>query len=163
MKEIPKDIVVFLERQGFVIVSTLDKNGKIHCAAKGIAGIEKSGKIYMIDLYCRRTFANLKKNSTISITAIDDSRFEGYTLKGKGQIVKRDQIKDHIIKNWESKIVERISQRVIKNIKISKKSLHHPEARLPQPRYLIVMDVEDIVDLTPKHLKPPAFKNYEYK
>lgn len=163
MKSIPRNVVVFLERQGFVIASTLDKNGKIHCAAKGIVGIDPVGQIYIIDLYCRRTFANLKKNPTISITAVDDLQFEGYTLKGKAKIVKRSQIQDHVIKSWEHKIIKRISQRVIKNIKRSKKSLHQPEVHLPQPRYLIVVNVEDIVDLTPGHLKPPALKNYEYK
>lgn len=29
----------------------------------------------------------------------------------------------------------------------------HPEALLPKPEYMIVMEVEEIIDLTPKHLK----------
>ncbi len=158
MKSLPKDIINCLKRQSVVIVSTLDSRERIHCAAKGIVGIDPQGKVYVIDLYYRNTFENLKRNPTISITAVDEERFEGYSLKGKAKIVERDKIEEHIMKEWEQKVIERISSRVIKNIQVSKKTRHHPESRMPQPRYLIVIEVEDIVDLTPSHLKPPEFK-----
>jgi len=40
MVELPSEIIEFFHKQGFVIVSTLDSQGKIHCSAKGIVGIE---------------------------------------------------------------------------------------------------------------------------
>lgn len=153
MKVLSDDIVNFLERQGFTIVSTLDAEGKIHCAAKGIVGIEKKGKVFLIDLYKAKTFKNLKTNPTISITSVDEHLFVGYTLKGRAKIVDRDKIKSHIIKAWEERVIKRISKRVIKSIKDYRKSGHHPEAKFPHPEYLIEVDVEDIVDLTPSHLK----------
>jgi len=157
MKKLSKDIISCLERQRIAIISTLDAKKRIHCSVKGIVGIDEAGKVYVIDLYCRNTFKNLKDDPTISVTVVDEARFEGYTLKGKAKIVERDKIEDHIMKGWETKVIERISSRVIKNIQVSRKTHHHPESRLPQPRYLIAIEVEDIVDLTPTHLKPPAF------
>lgn len=153
MKELSNDIVNFLEKQGFVIVSTLDSSGSIHCSAKGIVGIEKKGKVYLIDLYKAKTFGNLQKDSTISITAVDEHLFIGYTLKGKAKIVDRNKIKSHIIKDWEERLIQRISKRLIKSLKDYKKSSQHPEAKFPHPQYLIEVDVGEVVDLTPVHLK----------
>ncbi len=153
MFELSTDIVNFLEKQGFAIVSTLDFSGSIHCSAKGIVGLEKKGKIYLIDLYKAKTFENLKKNPTISITAVDEHLFIGYTLKGKAKIVEREKIKKHIIKAWEERVIQRISKRLIRSLKDYKKSGQHPEAKFPHPQYLIEIDVDDVIDLTPSHLK----------
>ena len=43
MKRISKEIIRFFVKQGFVIVSTIDKDGSIHTSAKGIVGVEKDG------------------------------------------------------------------------------------------------------------------------
>ena len=159
MKEISKGLIYFLESQPFVVVSTLDEKNRIHCSAKGIANIEEKGEIYIIDLYKASTFNNIKKNPTISITAIDEKSFTGYTIKGKAHIVDKEVIRGDIVKKWEEKVVNRISKRVIGNVKVDKKSTHHPEAKFPQPEYMIVMQTEDIVDLTPSHLKSSNAKD----
>ena len=155
MVSVSSDIIYFLQRQGFVIVSTIDLQGYIHSVAKGIAGLEES-KIYIIDLYRATTYKNLQANPTISITAVDERQFIGYTLKGKAEIIPREQIEEDIIKKWEEKVVARISQRVVRSVKEYKKAPHQPEARFPHPQYLIVMSVEEIVDLAPGHLKKPG-------
>ncbi|MFO8052485.1 MAG: pyridoxamine 5'-phosphate oxidase family protein [Candidatus Omnitrophota bacterium] len=153
MKKIPQKVIQLLKERGYVIVSTLDSAGSIHCSAKGVIEVKKKGEVYLIDLYKQITYNNLKRNPTISITAIDEDQFIGFTLKGKANIVKRDKIKNESIRQWEKKIVERISKRVIKNVKKDKGSTKHPESRFPQPEYLIEMQVEQIIDLTPTHLK----------
>ncbi len=156
MKEIPDNVIQLLKERGYVIVSTLDNNGGIHCSAKGVVEVKKKGEVYLIDLYKQITYNNLKRNPTISITAIDEHQFIGFTLKGKANIVKRDKIENESIKQWEQKIVERISKRVIKNVKRDRGSIKHPESRFPQPEYLIEMTVAQIIDLTPSHLKGPV-------
>jgi len=143
----------FLQRQNFVVVSTLDSKKRIHCSAKGIAGIEKEGKIYLIDVYLAQTFKNLQCDPTMSITAVDEALFTGYTLKGKASIVERDNIPAGIVKTWEEKVVKRVSRRVITNIRKDTKGRYHPEARLPHLQYMIIMEVDEIIDLTPAHLK----------
>jgi uncharacterized pyridoxamine 5'-phosphate oxidase family protein len=148
--ELNKNIIHFMEKQGFVIVSTLDPNGQIHCAAKGIVGIEKSGKIYVIDLYQHRTYQNLQRNPIVSITAVDEHDFIGFTLQGMAKIVPREQIEEHIMTRWEEKIVNRISKRVVTGVQSKKKSKAHFEAHLPHhPLYLIEIEVQHIIDLSP--------------
>ena len=148
--------VYFFRRQRFIIVSTLDFQGKIHSSVKGIVGIEEEGKVYIIDLYRTTTFNNLKQNPAITITAVDEYNFKGYALKGMAKIVEREKIEGRFMEKWEAGVAERVSNRVIKNIKEDKKGSHHPEALFPQPQYLIEMEVEEAVDLTPGHLKKPA-------
>ncbi len=153
MIELSSDIISLFEKQGFVIVSTLDAKGNIHCVAKGIVSIKKEGKVFLVDIYQASTFNNLKRNPTVTITAIDEHQFSGYALKGKGYLIGRDGIKAHVLKKWEEMVTKRVSNRLIKNLKEDKKTSHHPESLFPQPKNLIEIDVEEIIDLTPRHLK----------
>jgi len=152
MDKLSKSIIQFFQRQGFVIVSTLDPEGKIHCSAKGIVGADQN-KVYLIDLYKARTFNNLIKNPTVTITAVDEHEFIGFALKGTARIVNRDDFKGQVVQDWEEKLINRISKRVIKNVKQDKGSSKHPEAAFPQPEYLIEVEIQEVVDLAPGHLK----------
>lgn len=153
MKLLPQ-VSSLLQNQGFVIVSTLDARGRIHCAAKGVVGIEPEGKVYLIDLYRAKTFSNISRNPLISITAVDEQQFTGFTVMGKARIIEREKIENRIVKAWEERVAARISKRVIDNIKKAKKGTHHPEVLFPPPQYLIEVEAEKVVDLTPSHLKP---------
>jgi predicted pyridoxine 5'-phosphate oxidase superfamily flavin-nucleotide-binding protein len=147
------EIVRFLQNQGFLIVSTIDKSGYPHSSCKGMVDIKPDGRIYILDVYRGKTYQNLQANPLISITAIDEHKFAGYCLKGRAQIVLAADAEPGIIKAWENRVTGRLTQRLIKNLKEEKGHRTHPEAMLPQPKYLIVMDVEEVVDLTPGHLK----------
>jgi general stress protein 26 len=153
MKSLTDKIVQFFEKQHFVIVSTVDKKGSLHNSCKGIVKINRNGKIYLLDLYMKRTFKNLKQNPHISITAVDERKFEGYSLKGKAKIIKKDRLNSQIMKTWEDKVTGRIAHRVLQNVGGQKGHLRHPEALLPKPTYMIVMGVEEVVDLTPRHIR----------
>jgi uncharacterized pyridoxamine 5'-phosphate oxidase family protein len=156
MKRLTDEIVRFFREQGFVIVSTIDKRGMPHTSCKGIINISSLGKVYLLDVYLRQTYNNLRLNPNISITAVDEHKFKGYCLKGKASLVSQDKLKPQIKKDWESRIASRITQRLIKNIREQKGHPRHPEALLPAPEYMIVMDVEEVVDLTPHNLKGDA-------
>ena len=153
MKRLADDIINFFQSQGYVIVSTIDKNGSLHNACKGIVDIKSNGRIYLLDLYKGKTFENLKNNRHISISAVDEHKFIGYCLKGKVRIITGEEINPQIIKAWEERITSRLTRRVIRNIHEEKGHPRHPEALLPKPEYLIVMDAEEAIDLTPHHLK----------
>jgi len=147
--KLSRDQMNLLQRQGFVMVATLDSRNKINCSAKGIVGIEED-KVFIIDLYKGITYKNLARNSTVSIDAIDEHSFSGVTIQGKAKIVLREKIEDHIIKKWENSIIRRISSRVIKSVQTSVKSRKHFEVDLPKhPKYLIEIDVEKVIDLSP--------------
>jgi len=153
MKKIGSEITQFLLRQGCVVFATIDRGGYPHSACKGIVEIEDAGKIYLLDLYKWKTFANLKRDSHVSITAVDEHKFKGYCIKGKAKIVPRDKIDLALMKAWEDRLTNRLTQRVIKNLHEEKGHPRHPEALMPRPEYLIEVDVEEIVNLTPKHIK----------
>lgn len=154
MKKLSDEITQFFQNQGVVIVSTIDKNLMPHSSCKGIVKISRNGTIYLLDLYMGETFSNLRRNSNISITAVDEHRFKGYCLKGKVRLIEASsRLKPYIIKEWEDRIASRITQRVIRNMRDEKGHPRHPEALLPGPAYLIVMRVKEIVDLTPHYLK----------
>ena len=150
---ITPDIVEFFHKQRFTIISTIDKEGYPHNACKGIVEIDKDGKVYLLDLYLARTYENLKNNHRISITSVDEHKFVGYCLKGKARIIPRDKVDKRILKLWENKINSRISHRLLKNMQGEKGHSSHPEALLPTPAYLIEVDVDEIVDLIPGHIK----------
>ena len=155
MKGLTDRIIHFFGNQGFVIVSTIDKNGRPHSSCKGIVQIQKEGRIYLFDLYKAGTYKNLQSNTNISITSVDEHKFEGYCLKGKARIVAGGALNSQTIKTWEEKIAGRITKRMVRNIREDKAVTRHSEALLPRPQYLIMMGVEEIVDLIPQNLRRP--------
>ena len=152
--KIPREVILFLEQQGCVVVSTMDQKKNIHCSVKGIVGIDPDGKIFVIDLYFHKTYANLKKNSTISITAVNEKKFKGYSLQGTAKMISRENIKEHLVEKWENKIIKRASERLIEGVQSGSKSKGHFEIDLPkQPKYLMEVDVTQIIDLRPSGLR----------
>jgi uncharacterized pyridoxamine 5'-phosphate oxidase family protein len=147
---INKEVLQFFEKQDSVIVSTLDGDGRIHCSVKGIVGTKEEDKIFLIDLYLRETFRNLKINPTISITALDEHIFKGYTIQGEAEIIPRDKIHEVIFEDWEKRVVDRISKRIAKSVGAGLKSKAHHEAHLPlHPQYLIKVAIKNIINLEP--------------
>ena len=153
MTMLSQEAVYFFKKQGFVIVSTLDKDGSIHNACKDIVKISEDGKIYLLDLFMGRTYRNLTERPVISITAADEHSFSGYSLKGRAKIIPREELEPEIVKAWDQTIISRLSRRLIRNVRGEKGHHSHPEALMPKPKYMIRMDVEEVIDLTPKHLK----------
>ena len=134
------------------MVATLDGSGYTHTSCKGIVDIDKNGRIYLLDLYKGKTFRNLKHNPKVSITAFDEHKFIGYCLKGTASIAESDTLEPRIYGLWENKITNRLTARLIRNIRGEKGHHRHPEVLLPKPKYLIVMEVKKVVDLTPRHI-----------
>ena len=154
MNPLNEDIIQFFQKQGCVIVSSIDSKGFPHSACKGIVKINQNGSIYLLDAYRGQTLQNLKNNPSVNVTAFDEHKFIGYCLKGKARILFKKELGAEIIKAWEDRIAGRLTQRLLKNIHGEVKGhLSHPEALLPEPEHMIVVDVEEVVDLTPQHLK----------
>ena len=156
MKQLSASVTDFLRSQGFVIVSSVDKNGFPHSSCKAVVKADSSGEIYLIDVYHGVTHENILINPRISISAVDEHKFIGYCLKGKARIIQDKAISQEIIKTWEDNITSRLAKRLLKNIVQDKGQKHHPEAGLPHPKYLIALEVEEIIDLAPHHLKKEA-------
>jgi predicted pyridoxine 5'-phosphate oxidase superfamily flavin-nucleotide-binding protein len=154
MKALSEGIIQFFQKQGCVLVSSIDRKGFPHSACKGIVKINPSGAVYLLDAYQGQTLHNLKNNSSVSVTAFDEHKFSGYCLKGKARILFKGELDAQIIKAWEEKIAGRLTQRLLKNIRGEPKGHpRHPEALLPDPEHMIIVEVEEVIDLTPQHLK----------
>jgi general stress protein 26 len=156
MKQIPAVIIDFMRTQDFVIVSSIDKNGFPHSSCKAIVKIDPAGEIYLVDVYLGVTSENIKRNSQISISAVDEHKFIGYCLKGKAAKMRDDLISQEIIKTWEDNVTSRLAKRLLRNLAKEQGQGYHPEASLPRPKHLIVLEVEEIVDLAPYHLRKSA-------
>lgn len=74
MAKLTEEIIKFFHSQHFVIVSTVDKDGMPHTSCKGIVNIDPKGMIYLLDLYKGKTYENLMKNGSMSISAVAESR-----------------------------------------------------------------------------------------
>jgi len=153
MKQLPAAVIDFLRTQGFVVVSSIDKNGFPHSSCKDIVKINPAGEIYLMDVYHGLTSENIGNNPHVSISAVDEHKFTGYCLKGKARMIQDEMISQEIIKIWEDNITSRLAKRLLRNLAQDKSQRHHPEASLPQPKHIIVMEVEQIVNLAPYHLK----------
>lgn len=153
MKKLNDEITRFLHKQNFTIISTIDKRGRLHNSCKGIVEIDQKGIIYLLDLYKARTYENLVDNHHIALTAVDEHKFRGYSLTGRAKIVKTGRLGSRLRKAWEKKITGRIGHRILKNIRGEVGHKSHPEVLLPKPEYLIAMEVDAIIDLTPKALQ----------
>jgi len=153
MKKLSKGVAVFFQKQPYTVVTTIDKKGCPHNACKGIIDIDANGRLYLLDLYREKTSNNLKQNPYISITAVDEHKFIGYSLKGIARVARKKDLTPHLKKAWEQKITKRISHRLLKNIRGEKGHPSHPEALLPKPEYLIEVDVKEVIDLTPHHIR----------
>lgn len=136
-----------------MVVSSIDVGGFPHSSCKGIVEITHDGKVFLFDLYQQVTHQNIARNPKISITAFDEHKFKGFCLKGRARMLKDSDVDKRLIGAWEDRIAGRLTQRLLKNVREEKGNTRHPEALMPRPEYLIVMDVEEIVNLTPHHLR----------
>ena len=156
MKQLPAVVIDFLSAQGFVLVSSIDQNGFPHSSCKAIVKIDPAGEIYLIDVYQGVTSDNIGRNQHVSISAVDEHKFIGYCLKGKARKIQDDSIGQEIIKTWEDNITSRLAKRLLKNLTQGQGQGHHPEASLPRPKHIIALQIEQIVDLAPYHLRKEA-------
>ena len=153
MIKLEEKVVDFLMLQPYTIISSVEAKGLPHNSCKGIVQIDPKGLVYLLDLYHGSTSKNLKENASCAITAVNEHKFRGYCLKGKARLADDKDLTEELKEAWEKRVAKRITQRLLKNISGQKGHPEHPEALLPQPKYLIVMEVEEVVDLTPQHIK----------
>lgn len=150
MTVISDKVKTFLERQNFIILSSLRNDGSIHTSAKGLIKVDARGKIFILDIYKSVTYRNIKRNPTVTVTSVDERRFRGYSLEGRGKIVREGSLTKEVVGKWHDKLAKRIAKRIISHVKeahLAQESI--PEAAFPAPKFLIEVSVDRIVDLAP--------------
>ncbi len=152
MIPLTSEIIRFFKNQSYAIIATVDADTTPHNSCKGIIDINADGQVYLLDLYLGKTYKNLQRNPRVGICAVDEHKFKGYCLKGKARILPFATLEAPILKAWEEMITRRLTQRVIKNISGQKGHPKHPEALLPRPKYMLMVEVEEVVNMTPAHI-----------
>ena len=152
MKQLNDEITLFFQAQGCVILSSIDINGFPHSSCKDIVKITKEGRLYLLDAYQGVSFKNLKQNPAASVTAFDEHKFVGYCLKGNAEVLSSADLTKEVKESWEARITSRVTQRLLKNIKSEKPQSRHHEVYLPEPKNVIMLEVEEIIDLKPRNL-----------
>ncbi len=154
MIPIPEQVINFIRDKGYVIITTLDENGCPHSACKGFIKIDRAGQFFIMDLYKQRTYANLLRNPVISATIADEHQFTGYCLKGRAKIIWEKSLTPSVFKAWENRLTHRLTRRVLNLMSGGPASPSYAEEAMPPPQYLLVMEVEEIVDLAPREIDP---------
>jgi general stress protein 26 len=154
MIPIPPETRHFFDRQHYMIVSSREESGAIHTSAKGIVKVDPKGKIFLLDLYRARTYANIRRDRHVTLTAVDDRRFRGFSVEGIARIVREGALPKSVLKIWHERLAKRIARRIISHVKEERHAGERiPEAKFPVPKHLIEVRVEKIVDLAPQPAK----------
>ncbi len=151
MNRLTPEIIDFFNAQGFVVVSSIDEKGFPHTACKGIVKIDE-GTLHLMDLYKSVTYNNIKHNTNVSLTAVDEHEFKGYCVKGVASLVESEKIHDEVLEFWHKKLTSRITNRLLRNILGEERVSHYAESMLPDPKYLIEVKIEEVVSLAPAAL-----------
>jgi uncharacterized pyridoxamine 5'-phosphate oxidase family protein len=150
----PPDLMDFLKDHHTAVVATLDEGGCVHTSVKGIVGVAAAGRLYVVDLYKRQTYQNILKRACVTVTVLDQDRFVGWSLQGRGKTVEKEAIAAELHAEWEERIVNRISERLLSNLRSAFGGKANYESQLPHmPQYVIEVDVEKVVDLRPTCIK----------
>lgn len=152
MKVIAQEIVRFLDKQHIFMVATSDDKGRLNLVVKGIAKVDPKGIIYLTDLYNGTTRKNLKSNPNMTISVVNEAEFKGWQFRGIAREYNKHE-SEEILEHWDKKIVNRITNRIIKNMQRGRKLVHFSEAHLPKPSYIIELTVNEIISISGRKLQ----------
>lgn len=147
--DFPKEAVELLERESLAYVATSDENGQPNVSLKGIVKYSiEDGVICFLDLFNKHTKHNLKNNPKIALSVVDYKNFAGYQFKGSAELIEAGEEFEQCKMDWHLVKSNRYRQRVDHNISkiLGEKA---SEYDLPEPKYLIKVHVEEIIDLSP--------------
>jgi predicted pyridoxine 5'-phosphate oxidase superfamily flavin-nucleotide-binding protein len=139
-----------------VLVGTANKRGVPNVSPKGVVSVDcAEGTIYFVDLYGGRTYRNLKENPQVSIAVVNYHEFCGYQFKGHTSLVSSGPLFENFKQAWERRSTGLLIERIIQNVRQGH-SHGRSELHLPEPKHLVRVKVEKIIDLAPRGLKLPG-------
>lgn len=98
-----------------VFVGTVGKDGAPNISAKGsFIHVVDDETLAYADVYSLKTLENVKKNSRVTIAAINAKTFKGYQFKGIGEVVEKGTLVEEAKRqNPQSKTVTKVKLREI--------------------------------------------------
>jgi predicted pyridoxine 5'-phosphate oxidase superfamily flavin-nucleotide-binding protein len=122
MPKIPPEIQEFIKGK-LAWVATASSDGIPNATPKGTLKLIDDQHLVFADLFACKTLENLKANSKVAVTVIDEQSYEGYQLKGWAEVLTSGPIFDQV--------AEQVS---------------HVHMKLPPLRYVVKISVDSIYD-----------------
>lgn len=109
-----------LSKIQFLHVATLSKDGQPNAAPKLILKVDDKA-IYLVDCTIGKTWENLKKNSQVSLSFVDEESLKGYQINGEAVVLEGKSIGVELRKILEEKEVALTVKRIVSGIHEHKK------------------------------------------
>lgn len=123
-----------------ISVASCDLKGKPNGAAKMLIDIVEPHRIYFMDYRYTQTFANLKANSQVSVSFMDDASFTGYRLNGGAQILESGKEYEEVKQSWDKRVIAYEADRIVRRM-TGRYSTKESENKLPKDFVIVKMTV----------------------
>jgi len=95
MTKIPQEIQEFINGK-MAWVATASADGIPNSTPKGSVRVIDDLHLVFADLFSLKTRANLKENSKVAVTVVDEKSYRGYQLKGSAELLTAGPIFDQV-------------------------------------------------------------------
>ena len=96
MTKIPQEIQEFIKgKMAWVATATAD--GMPNSTPKGSVQVIDDSHLIFADLFSRKTRENLKVNTKVAVTVVDEKTYKGYQLKGIAELLTSGPIFDQVV------------------------------------------------------------------
>lgn len=150
--KISEEMERLLLKQNVTVVATVSPEGVPNLSLKGVVRVEPEGYIYFMDLYRGKTRSNLLKNPAVALTVFSIARFKGYQFKGCAELMDSGPLYEKMVAAWKNKKRNIVGDRIIKNVRKGF-SGGGAETYLPDPKYLVKVEVKKVYNLVPRSLR----------
>ena len=122
MFKIPQEIQEFIKGK-MAWVATASSDGIPNSTPKGSVQVIDDSHLVFADLFSRKTRENLKVNTKVAVTVVDEKTYKGYQLKGVAELLTAGPIFDQV-----------------------SEQLKKAPMKLPPVRYVVKITVDSIYD-----------------
>jgi len=96
MFKIPQEIQEFIKGK-MAWVATASSDGIPNSTPKGSVQVIDDSHLVFADLFSRKTRENLKVNTKVAVTVVDEKTYKGYQLKGVAELLTTGPIFDQVV------------------------------------------------------------------
>jgi len=105
------------EQLKVVFVGSSNTDGKPNAAPKMLVNMVQPNTVFLLDYKFTQTHSNIKENSRLSISIMDDKNFVGFRLNGKCKILEAGEEFEAVKEIWRKRLVAYEVERIIQRIK----------------------------------------------
>jgi predicted pyridoxine 5'-phosphate oxidase superfamily flavin-nucleotide-binding protein len=95
MTKIPQEIQEFIKGK-MAWVATASTDGMPNSTPKGSVQVIDDSHLVFADLFSRKTRENLKVNTKVAVTVVDEKTYKGYQLKGVAELLTTGHIFEQV-------------------------------------------------------------------